>query len=99
MDVIDTKSIYQDILQMQLDEWQIEIRRMRTKAKYADEGTKYFFHEQLDTLVKKRERVQRKLEKLRLSSKKSSWKNLREDLEKSWYELDQSMKTAEYKLV
>ena len=98
MDVIDTKSIYQDVLQMQLDEWCVEIRRMRARAKYAEEGVKYFYFEQLDTLVKKRERVERKLKKLKASAHKSSWKKLRLDLEKSWDDLARSMKAITFKI-
>ena len=98
MDVIDTKSIYQDVLQMQLDEWRVKIRRMRARAKYSEEGVKYFYFEQLDSLVKKRERVERKLKKLRDAARKSTWKKLRLDLEKSWDDLAKSMKIIELKM-
>ncbi|MCH2204942.1 MAG: hypothetical protein MK132_03600 [Lentisphaerales bacterium] len=98
MDVIDTKSIYQDVLQMQLDEWRLEIRRMRARAKYAEEGVKYFYFEQLDALVKKRERVESKLSKLRNVRKRSNWKKLRFDFEKSWDDLAKSMKVVELKM-
>mgnify|MGYP001190634796 CR=1 FL=1 len=83
---------------MQLDEWQVEIRRMKARAKYSEDRKKYFFFEQIDSLIKKRERVQRKLEKLKHSPRRSAWNNLQKDLEKSWEDLDKSMKFIEVKL-
>lgn len=98
MDLIDTKSIYEDVLQMQLDEWCVEMRRMRLRAKYAEEGVKYFYFEQLDALVKKRHRVERKLKKLKESAYKSNWSKLKSDLEKSWDDFARSMKSVILKI-
>ncbi len=80
MDVIDTKSLYEDILQMHLDEWKEEIDMLQLKSKYASESCRKIFFQQIDILNSKRDKAQSKLNFFK-RARKSTWNRIKTDLE------------------
>ena len=93
MDVIDTKSLYEDILQVQLDEWKVEIDHLQLKAKYAGESCRKIFFQQIEILNTKRDKVQGKLDFFK-RARKSTWNRIKTDLEVCMKDLEQRMHTA-----
>lgn len=95
MDVIDTKSLYEDILQMQLDEWKVEIDRLKIKAEYAGESCKKIFYQQIEILNTQRDKLQGKLNFFR-RARKSTWNRIKGDLEVCMKDLEYKVQKATY---
>jgi len=93
MDVIDTKSLYEDILQMQLDEWKVEIDRLQLRADYAGESCKKIFFQQIEILNSKRDKVQGKLNFFR-RARKSTWSRIKDDIDLCMKDLEYRVNTA-----
>lgn len=95
MDVIDTKSLYEDILQMQLDEWKCEIDRLQMKAKYSGESCRKIFYQQIEILNSKRDKVQSKLNFFK-RARKSTWSRIKDDLDSCMKDLEIRMQSAAF---
>ena len=93
MDVIDTKSLYEDILQMQLDEWKEEISMLQLKSKYVGESSKKIFNQQIDILNSKRDKAQGKLNFFK-RARKSTWSRIKSDLEVCMDDLESRVQKA-----
>lgn len=93
MDVIDTKSLYEDILQMQLDEWKEEIDMLQLKSKYAGESSRKIFFQQIDILNSKRDTAQGKLNFFK-RARKSTWNRIKNDLELCMDDLENRVQRA-----
>ena len=93
MDVIDTKSLYEDILQMQLDEWKCEIDRLQMKAKYSGESCRKIFYQQIEILNTRRDKVQGKLNFFK-RARKSTWDRIKNDLDTCVKDLEGRMQKA-----
>ena len=93
MDVIDTKSLYEDILQMQLDEWKEEIDILQLKSKYAGEGCRKILFQQIDILNSKRDKAQSKLNFFK-RARKSTWNRIKNDLELCMDDLESRVQKA-----
>ena len=93
MDVIDTKSLYEDILQMQLDDWKEEINMLQLKSKYAGECSRKIFFQQIDILNSKRDKAQSKLNFFK-RARKSTWNRIKNDLEMCMDDLENRVQKA-----
>ncbi|MGI0120007.1 coiled coil domain-containing protein [Zooshikella sp. RANM57] len=87
------KDTYEKKLQEQLDHWNEEIDRLKSKAGHVKEDTRHEYHEQLEHIRQKRQEAHAKLQELKAASD-DAWEDLKAGIELAWDSLSEAVKSA-----
>ena len=90
---MSTKEAYEKKLQAQLDEWRLEIDKLKAKADKAEADAQLKYYKQIEDLRSRREEVKGKLDKLKASSG-DAWKDLKGGIDSAWDALNDALKSA-----
>ncbi len=90
---MNVKEEYQKKLQKQLDEWTVEIDKLKILADKAKSGLKTEYQKEVLDLKTKREAAQEKLDELKRESGEA-WEDLKTGVETAWDVLGNAVKTA-----
>ena len=94
---MNEKEAYQQKLEAKLDEWMAEIDKLKAKADQASAEAKVEYDKQVNGLHVKQEAAKEKLNALRQAGD-DSWEKLKVDIEQTWSDLSEAVKTASSKL-
>ncbi|MFP3983250.1 MAG: coiled coil domain-containing protein [Desulfurivibrionaceae bacterium] len=89
----ETKGIYEEKLQAQLDEWKAEIDKLKAKADKAEADARIEYYKQIDELRARHEEASEKLADLKAASS-DAWEDIRSGVENARVQLDNAMRNA-----
>ncbi|WP_342070301.1 coiled coil domain-containing protein [Yoonia algicola] len=87
------KDAYVQKLQAQLDEWNAEIDKLKSKTDSAQADAKIEYYEQIDNLRQQQLEAQARLNELQ-NAGETAWEDLKAGVESAWYSLESSVKKA-----
>lgn len=87
------KEAYQKKLEAQLDEWKIEIDKMKAKADKAEADAQIKYYKQIEDSRKKQEAAREKLVELKEAGE-DAWEDLKAGLDNAFNSLGDSIKSA-----
>lgn len=89
----ETKKIYEQKIQAQLDEWEAEIDKLKAKADQAEADARLKYYNQIEELQARHEEAAEKLAELKAASS-DAWKDIKAGLENARVQLDNAMRNA-----
>ncbi|WP_339642977.1 coiled coil domain-containing protein [uncultured Porticoccus sp.] len=87
------KDAYEKKLQAQLDEWGIEIDKLKAKADKAEAEAQLEYYRQVEELRSMQEESNKKLAELKAASD-DAWQDLKAGIDSSWDSLSHAVKSA-----
>ena len=90
---MNTKNAYQDKMDARLREWQANIDALKARADQAGAEQRIKYHEEIDSLRTKQQRVQEKLEELRTAGT-DAWEDVKAGVEVAWTDLQDAVQRA-----
>ncbi|MEX0924161.1 MAG: hypothetical protein WDZ84_15450 [Rhodovibrionaceae bacterium] len=90
---MDNQDVYIKRLQVQMEEWENEIERLRIKADKASADAQIEYRKQLEELRKRQDEMQAQYEKLNRAGN-DAWSDVRDGADKAWMEFDAAIKRA-----
>ncbi|MGD8785393.1 MAG: hypothetical protein PVF28_05480 [Thioalkalispiraceae bacterium] len=87
------KEAYEKKLQAQLDEWGLEIDKLKAKADKAEAEVQLEYYKQIEELRLMQEEANRKLAELKEASD-DAWEDLKAGIDSAWDSLSNALKSA-----
>lgn len=84
---MNEKQAYEKKIQAQLDEWSVEIDRLKAKAEGLEADAQLEYHKRIDELRAMRETASERLDELRKSGD-DSWEDLKGGVDEAWTQLE-----------
>lgn len=90
---MDRKEAFQEKLQAQLDEWTLDIAKLRTKAEKAQADAKSKYLEEVEQLRERQKTAEAQMKKLQ-DAQGEAWKDMTKGIETAWDDMSDAMKRA-----
>lgn len=90
---MDEKAAYEKKLRSQLDEWSLEIDKLKAKAEQAEADARLRYYDEIEKIRDQQERMQEKLDAIE-SAGEEAWRDLKAGAESAWQELNSAVRSA-----
>lgn len=87
------REAYEKKLQAQLDEWSVEIDKLKAKADKAESEAQLEYYKEIEKLRSKQEESNRKLAELKEAGD-DAWEDLKAGVERAWDSLSSAISSA-----
>jgi DNA anti-recombination protein RmuC len=89
----DKREAYQQKLDARLDEWKAEIEKLRAKAEGVEADAKVRYHEMIEDLTERRQKLMKQADEMREASEERFHK-MRETAEQYWKDMSAATEAA-----
>lgn len=87
------KEAYQKKLEAQLDEWSLEIDKLKAKADKAEADSQLEYYKHIEELRAMQETVHSKLDELKAAND-DAWEDIKAGVDNAWNSLSNALKSA-----
>lgn len=87
------KQAYVKKVQARLNEWDVDIEKLKARAEEAEADAKITFHQQIGALREEQREAQAKLDELRASGD-DAWEDMKAGVQNAWDSLEKAAKDA-----
>lgn len=91
--IVNDKQAYEKKLQAQLDEWTVEIDRLKAKASGLEADAQLEYNQRIDDLHNMQEAAGERLDELRKAGD-DAWEDLKGGVDEAWTELEEAFLKA-----
>jgi hypothetical protein len=93
MKSMNMKEAYEKKLASQLDEWKIEINKLKAKANKAEADAQIKYYKEIESLQAKQEAAREKLAELK-NAGEDAWEDLKSGIKSAWDSMEEAMNSA-----
>jgi FtsZ-binding cell division protein ZapB len=90
----ETRNAYVETMKVKIDEWNVEIDKLQTKADQARADIQVECKKQVSELKDKRQDLYRRMSELKKSSE-TAWEDMKSGLDTAWQAMGESVKSAQ----